>query len=450
MGPVHDPAPPCATAATAGAGNVGRTIGGAAALRYLPRPPLARSATKREPRRLGVWIFGAYGGLATTLVTGTRAIARGLQPPRGLMTETDAVRGIDLQPLDGLVFGGHEIRTGDYAQQAAEIQARTGTLPPELLKAVHKDLVAASKNVVRGVLPNAGKAIADLQDGRRGKSVRLRAQVEQVQRDLQAFANKNRLDRIVCVNLTSTEPALRPQAAHKTLAAFDRAIDRNDVRAVRPSAIYAYAAASLGLPLIHFTPSNSALLPAIRELFDATGAPYMGCDGKTGETLVKSALAPMFKYRNLRVLTWQGYNILGDRDGQVLAARANKQTKVASKDALLPSILGYPLHTHVGIDYVPSLHDLKTAWDFVHFEGFLGFKMALQFVWQGCDAILAAPLVLDMVRLADLAARRGESGPMHHLAPFFKQPLEVAEHDLHAQWQLLTAYLDRVRSERAR
>lgn len=397
-----------------------------------------------------MWIFGAYGGLATTLVVGARAMARGLAAPRGMMTETDVVRGIPLQPLDGLVFGGHEIREGDYPTQAAEIQQHTGTLSLPMLRALHKDLLAASRNVTAGVLPNAGKAIADLQQGRRTKAPRLRAQVEQVQADLQAFARRHRLDRIVCVNLTSTEPPLRAQAAHRTLAAFDRAIDRNDVRAVRPSAVYAYAAASLGLPLIHFTPSNSALLPAIRELFAATGAPYMGCDGKTGETLVKSALAPMFRYRDLRVLSWQGYNILGDRDGQVLADRRNKQTKVASKDGLLPSLLGYPLHTHVGIDYVPSLHDLKTAWDFVHFEGFLGFKMALQFVWQGCDAILAAPLVLDMVRLADLAARRGESGPMHHLACFFKQPLDGKEHDLHVQWRTLVAYLDRVRADQAR
>jgi myo-inositol-1-phosphate synthase len=203
---------------------------------------------------------------------------------------------------------------------------------------------------------------------------------------------------------------------------------------------------ALGMPFVHFTPSNSALTPAIEELFAQSGAPFMGCDGKTGETLVKSALAPMFKYRNLRVRTWQGYNILGDRDGRVLSNSENKKSKVDSKDSLLPSILGYPLHTHVGIDYVPSLHDLKTAWDFVHFEGFLGFKMALQFIWQGCDAILAAPLVLDLVRFADLAAARGESGPMPHLACFFKRPLGVDEHDLHRQWNMLGEYLDRVRA----
>ncbi len=392
-----------------------------------------------------MWIFGAYGGLATTLVVGARAIARGLLPARGLMTETAVAHGVPLQPLADLVFGGHEIRSGDYLQQATEIQQRTGTLPHTLLQALRTDLAAASRNVVRGVMPNAGRAIAALREGPATKALRLRAQVQQVQRDLQAFAQRHRLDRVVCVNLTSTEPPLKRQAAHTTLAALDRAIDRDDQRAVRPSTVYAYAAASLGLPLIHFTPSDSAFVPAIRELFAGTGAPYMGSDGKTGETLVKSALAPMFKYRDLRVLTWQGYNILGDRDGRVLADRANKRTKVQSKDALLPSILGYPLHTHVGIDYVPSLDDLKTAWDFVHFEGFLGFKMVLQFVWQGCDSILAAPLVLDLVRLADLAARRGESGPLRHLACFFKRPLEVAEHDLHRQWNALVDYLDGVR-----
>ncbi len=418
---------------------------------------MAKTAQKKS-RRLGVWLFGAHGGLATTVVVGARAIARGLAAPTGLATESPLAAGIPWQPLDGLVFGGHEIRRGDYASSAAEIHARTGSLPPELRTPLAKDLAAASANVVPGVMPNAGRTIASLADdaaasgGRAGKAAKqsLLQMVAQVQRDLRTFQQRNRLDGVVCVNLTSTEPPLREQAAHRTLAAFQRALARDDQKAVRPSAIYAYAAATLGLPFVHFTPSNSALLPAIREAFAAHGAPWMGCDGKSGETLVKSALAPMFRIRNLRVLSWQGYNILGDRDGRVLADRANKSAKVATKDALLPSILGYPLHTHVGIDYVPSLHDLKTAWDFVHFEGFLSFKMALQFTWQGCDAILAAPLVLDMVRLADLAARRGESGPMPHLACFFKQPLDTQEHNLHRQWQLLVDYLERVRSESAR
>jgi len=419
-------------------------------LGILPPPPLQKSKPSRPTPRLGVWLFGAYGGLATTLVVGTRAMARGLAEPRGLATELPLAAGIPFQPFAGIVFGGHEIRRGDYASAAAEIHQRTGSLPPELVRALRADLRAASANVVTGVMPNAGRTIASLADrpaGRsRGKGPTLAEQLAAVMRDLRAFQRRHRLDRVVCVNLTSTEPPLKPSPAHRSLEALERAIARDDVRAVRPSALYALAAAKLGFPFVHFTPSESAVLPAIREAFAASGTPWMGRDGKTGETLVKSALAPMFAYRNLRVLSWQGYNILGDRDGRVLADRENKKTKVATKDALLPSILGYPLHTHVGIDYVPSLHDLKTAWDFVHFEGFLGFKMALQFIWQGCDAILAAPLVLDLVRFADLAQRRGESGPMTHLAAFFKQPADVAEHDLHTQWQRLTAYLESVRA----
>jgi myo-inositol-1-phosphate synthase len=378
---------------------------------------------------------------------GARAIAKGLSQSQGLTTETDIAAGIPWRPLDNLVFGGHEIRESDYVTAAQEINSNTGSLPSELIKALKRDLNNQSKNVVAGVMPNAGATITKLADSKQPKTTSLRAQVNKIKKDIQAFKKKHKLERVVCVNLTSTEPNLRLGAAHKTLAAFDKAIDKNMVKQVRPSAVYAYAAASLGMPFVHFTPSNSALIPAIEELFRKNNAPFMGCDGKTGETLVKSALAPMFKYRNLKVLTWQGYNILGDRDGRVLSDSKNKQSKLDSKDALLPSILGYPLHTHVGIDYVPSLDDLKTAWDFIHFQGFLGFKMSLQFTWQGCDAILAAPLVLDLIRFADLAASRGESGSMPHLAVFFKQPFEVGNHDLHQQWHMLGEYLDRARAD---
>lgn len=372
-------------------------------------------------------------------------MAKGLAGSQGLTTETDIARDIPWRAVDRIVFGGHEIRDGDFPSAAAEIAAKTGTLSPELLKALHRDLQQQSRNVVTGYAPNAGATIEKLRTGRKPRPMKLRAQIERIEADLRAFQKRHKLERVICVNLTSTEPLLRLGPAHKTLAAFERALDEDRQRQVRPSALYAYAAGRLGMPFVHFTPSNSALTPAIAELFEKTGTPFMGCDGKTGETLVKSALAPMFKYRNLKVLTWQGYNMLGDRDGVVLADKDNKQSKVDTKDALLPSILGYPLHTHVAIDYVPSLHDLKTAWDFVHFEGFLGFKMSLQFTWQGCDAILAAPLVLDLIRFADLAASRGESGSLPHLACFFKQPYGVQEHDLHRQWHMLGEYLERVR-----
>ena len=293
----------------------------------------------------------------------------------------------------------------------------------------------------RQVNEGANAIFKKLADGKAGRAT-LRQQVDKLRRDLRAFQRKHKLDRVVCVNLTSTEPNLRMGAAHRSLAAFERALDQDNQKAVRPSALYAYAAGSLGMPFVHFTPSNSALTPAIQELFEQHGAPFMGCDGKTGETLVKSALAPMFKYRNLRVLSWQGYNILGDRDGEILAHKDNLASKVRSKDSVLQGILGYPLHTHVGIDYVPSLDDRKTAWDFIHFEGFLGTRMSLQFTWAGSDSALAAPLVIDLVRLADLAAARGESGEMAHTACFFKSPLCGGTHDFHAQFQRLVDYAE--------
>lgn len=413
---------------------------------------MAKTPRKPAGRRLGVWLFGAYGGLATTVVTGARAIARGLASPQGLATETDLARGLPLAPIDTMVFGGHELRPGDWSKAAREIHADNGTLPESMLTKLHKDLVQQSKNVRKGVIVNAGATIERVTGTRAGGKggATLKQQVAKLQKDLRDFRTKNRLDGVVCVNLTSTEPVLESSPAHATLAAFEQAIAKNDQKRVRSSSLYAYAAGKLGIPFVHFTPSNAALLPAIRELFSSTGTPYAGMDGKSGETLVKSALAPMFAHRNLRVLSWQGYNILGDRDGAVLADAKNKQAKIASKDALLPQILGYPLHSHVGIDYVPSLHDHKVAWDFVHFEGFLGHRMSMQFVWLGCDAILAAPLVLDLVRWLDLASQRGESGSTPHLACYFKQPIDGTTHDLHAQWQLLVEYVEAHRRKTVR
>jgi myo-inositol-1-phosphate synthase len=154
----------------------------------------------------------------------------------------------------------------------------------------------------------------------------------------------------------------------------------------------------------------------------------------------------MFAARNLRVMSWVGHNIFGNLDGKVLDDPANKQAKVRSKDRLLHQILGYSPQTLVTIEYIESLGDWKTAWDHVHFQGFLGTPMVLQFTWQGCDSLLAAPLVLDLVRLTDLAARRGERGTLTFLASFFKSPLGVEQHDFIRQFQMLQAWADQARA----
>jgi myo-inositol-1-phosphate synthase len=270
-----------------------------------------------------------------------------------------------------------------------------------------------------------------------------RAAIEQIQADLQAFKAAARLDQLVVVNAASTEPPFEVGDDHQSLERLVPLLDRTGPAVLPTSGLYAFAAIDAGLPFVNLTPSLGATLPALEELALKRRVPHAGQDLKTGETLLKSVLAPMFARRNLRVLSWVGHNILGNRDGLVLNDPENKASKVKSKDALLAELLGYRPQSHVSIEYVESLDDWKTAWDHIHFEGFLGTKMTLQFTWQGCDSLLAAPLVLDLARLALLAQRRGESGMMRGLACYFKSPIGVMEHDFGRQFGMLEEYITR-------
>jgi myo-inositol-1-phosphate synthase len=374
-------------------------------------------------------------------MVGAIMVVRGLVSRAGLLTTTPPFADLDMPALEDLVFGGHDVRTSTVFESAYEIYRDTGTIDCEKLQVVKPALDAIDPNIRAGTAFNCGSTIRRLSTARARRNGNLWETVRAIQADIVAFKERHGLESVVVVNLASTEPPLPPEPALETLSGLRALLDGNQGRSLRASVLYGYAAADLGLPLINFTPNTGCTVPGIQVLARQRGAPLMGNDGKTGETLVKSALAPMFKYRNLRVLTWQGYNILGDRDGQVLADPENKSAKIRTKDGLLSHILGYPLHTHVGIDYVPSLKDLKTAWDFVHFQGFLDYKMSLQFTWQGCDAILAAPIVLDMIRLAEHARRRGQKGLMTWLSCFFKSPIGVDEHDLHFQFHHLLDYV---------
>lgn len=390
---------------------------------------------------IGIWTIGAQGGIGTTMVVGARAIARGLVSDAGLVTSGEEFAALDLVDIDDIVFGGHEVRLTNFYESAKEIYKRSRSIDLEVIEAVKEDLLDMSEALKPGTVVNGGEAIAEvasnpvthLDDG-------LRSIVQRIQSDIRAFRAREAIDTVVVVNLASTEPDLPEADGIETIEEFEQILDGGDSARIRPSMLYAYAAFHEGCGYVNFTPSQAALSPIMCKIADACGVPYMGSDGKTGETLVKSALAPMFKYRNLKVLSWQGYNMLGDRDGKVLSHPENLKSKVRSKDSVLPSILGYPVHTHVGIDYVESLDDMKTAWDFIHFQGFLDHKMSMNFTWHGCDSILAAPLVLDMVRLTELAMRRGEKGPMTQLAPYFKSPIGAVRHDLHGQFHDMMDY----------
>lgn len=361
--------------------------------------------------------------------------------PVGIATARAPFTALDLAPWDAFVLGGHDVCRRTTSESAGEL-VKHGILPADLVVAAASEAAAFESRIRPGVLDQPDVGFADLDpNASRNGALEPRAQIEQVQQDLARFRRENELDRVIVVNVASTEAQRAERAEWGSLDAFERALDEG--RPQPASVLYAYAAIGAGSPYVNFTPSRGASIPALRAMAEERRVPHCGNDGKTGETLVKTALAPMFAARALRVLAWQGYNMLGNRDGEVLAEPAHREAKLRNKSEVLRSILGEPdLHSHVGIDYVPSLQDWKTAWDFVHFEGFLGARMSLQFTWSGSDSALAAPLVLDLLRLTDLAARNGEAGVMRHTACYFKAPIGGGTHDFHAQYAALLEYAD--------
>lgn len=394
-----------------------------------------------SPRRVGLWLVGAFGGVGSTTALGLAALRQKLTDTTGMVTALPRFAGADFDPPEAFVVGGHDIRQTSFTRAAAELHARSNVFTDALLLACKPQLDGWSANVKPGVVfqPSAViAALADRPDVRRAETAK--QAITAIQADLAAFRKANDLDDLVVVNVASTEPPFAVGDDHSTWAKLSAALERGG--SVLPtSALYAVAAIGADAPFVNLTPSLGATFPAAEELARARGLPLLGQDAKTGETLLKSVLAPMFLKRNLRVLSWVGHNILGNRDGLVLNDPANKSSKVKTKEALLGEMLGYQPQSHVSIEYIESLDDWKTAWDHIHFEGFLGTKMTLQFTWQGCDSLLAAPLVIDLARLAALAHRNGDAGTFTPAACFFKSPLGVTEHDLGKQFELLAGYL---------
>ena len=392
-------------------------------------------------RRVGLWLIGAWGGVAGTAALGLAAARRGILGTTALTTALPLFDGVDLDALSDFTVGGHDIRQSSFRQSVLELHERSNVFDHATLEACLPDLDAWSAQVRPGTVLNAGATIgklADLPEAQRADTAR--GVIARVQADLRHFQTTQRLDQVVVVNVASTEPPFEAGEVHQSLEQLMPLLEQRHTPALPASSLYAWAALELGLPYINFTPSLGASLPALEELAQRHGVPHGGKDGKTGETLLKSVLAPLFAHRNLEILSWVGHNIFGNRDGLVLDDPANKASKVRTKDALISQIVGYKPQTHVSIEYIRSLDDWKTAWDHIHFQGFLGVKMTMQFTWQGCDSLLAAPLVLDVARLALLAQRRGERGVLRHLACFFKNPLGIEDHHFFRQWMMLEAY----------
>ncbi|MEU6321343.1 inositol-3-phosphate synthase [Streptomyces sp. NPDC047009] len=362
--------------------------------------------------RVGVWLIGARGSVATTAVAGCAAVAAGLHPPTGMVTETPPFADSGLPPLTSLVFGGHDTVDCPLPKRA-EALAAGGVLPHGLPAAVAAELNAADAEIRPG-----GPAPGETRDP--GELI------DAFAADIRDFVRRGRLERAVVVNVASTEPA--PDGA-----------------ALPPSSLYAAAALRAGCGYVNFTPSIGLHHPTTAAEAAASGLPYAGRDGKTGQTLLRSVLGPMFAQRALAVRAWSGTNLLGGGDGAALADPAAAAAKNAGKERVLADTLGTAPQGEVHIDDVPALGDWKTAWDHVAFDGFLGTRMVLQTIWQGCDSALAAPLVLDLARLTLRAQELKIAGPLTDLGFYFKDPVGEGPSSLGEQYTALVRFGQRLR-----
>lgn len=383
----------------------------------------------------GLWLVGARGSVATTAIAGLLAVRSGLAEPVGCVTEQAPLDGMAMPVLGDLVVGGHDIVDTPLDKRAEQL-AEAAVLPHRLLAGVRDGLCAVETELRTGYHPAL----------HRGPQAPV---AQRMAADIRSFRDRNALARVVVVNVASTEPPVPAFPEQDDLDALEAALADPERAVLPPSSLAAYAAMQAGCGFVDFTPSIGARVPALLALAQQAGVPLAGSDGKTGETLVKSALAPMFAARALQVRSWAGTNLLGGGDGATLQDPASAAGKLDSKARGIAALLGPDVTAPLHIDNVPDLGDWKTAWDHISFAGFLGVRMTLQFTWTGCDSALAAPLVLDLARLTAAAHATGHRGPLPELGFFFKDPMSgdphgAVEHGLAEQVRVLHAWAARL------
>ncbi len=399
-------------------------------------------------RKIGIWFIGAWGGVATTSAVGLAALQQGIAPPTGLVSELPLFQDVPLADWNCFVIGGHEVREIGFQNAARELAEKSNLFSVELLKSVSSKLDEFDANIKQGTLINVGSMIKKIscEQAKKQQGESPGEALKRIQTDIEQFRSRYQLDQVIVVNLASTEPTMHLDEVPDSWSELSSVIHSSQSSPIPASSLYAIAAFEANCAFVNFTPSVASNLPALIELAESKTRVHCGRDGKTGETLLKSVLAPMFAARNLHVLSWVGHNIFGNMDGIVLNDPENKATKVHSKAHLLSEILGYDLQSLVSIEYIESLGDWKTAWDHIHFEGFLNTKMTLQLTWQGCDSILAAPLVLDLIRLCELEQHRGGSGIQEQFACFFKSPMGTAPPEFALQYEMLKKWVEQVKT----
>jgi myo-inositol-1-phosphate synthase len=385
--------------------------------------------------KLGVLTPG-MGAVATTFYAGVLAARKGLAQPFGSLTQQGHIRLgkrterrnpmikdlVPLASLDDLVFGGWDPISDDALSAAT----RAGVLTPQHLGIVQDELSAIAP--MKAVFDREWvKKLPGVDNVKSGKSKMDLA--EQLMADMERFRSENKCDRLVIVWCASTEAYRPASAVHETLASFEKGLKDSDP-AIAPSQIYAYAALRSGIPFANGAPNVTVDVPAMLQLASEAGVPIAGKDFKTGQTLVKTILAPGFKARLLGINGWFSTNILGNRDGEVLDDPDSFKSKEVSKLGVLEQILQpdvYPdlygnLHHQVRINYYPPRGDNKEGWDNIDIFGWMGYQMQIKVDFLCKDSILAAPIVLDLALFMDLAGRAGQKGIQEWLSFYFKSP----------------------------
>jgi myo-inositol-1-phosphate synthase len=417
----------------------------------LPAPASPDSRTPVAPPngKLGILTPG-LGAVATTFIAGVESVRRGLSKPIGSLTQMATIRlgkrtenrsplikdFVPLADLNDIVFGAWDPIPDDAltaARKAGVLEERDIAPIADFLAGI-KPMPAVFDNhyVTRlnGTNVKQGKTKRDL--------------AEQLRQDIRDFKTKNKLDRVVIVWCASTEIFIKPGPQHATIEQFEKAMERND-EAIAPSMLYAWAAIMEGVPYCNGAPNLAVDTPALQQLALQKGVPISGKDFKTGQTWMKTIIAPGLKARMLGLAGWYSTNILGNRDGEVLDDPASFKTKEESKLSVLHTILQPELYPElykdfshvVRINYYPPRGDNKEGWDNIDIIGWMNYPMQIKINFLCRDSILAAPIVLDLALFSDFAHRAGMKGIQEWLSFYYKSPMAAAglqpEHDLFIQ-----------------
>ncbi|HEV7702007.1 MAG TPA: inositol-3-phosphate synthase [Candidatus Paceibacterota bacterium] len=414
--------------------------------------------------KLGVLLVG-LGAVSTTFIAGVEAVKKGLAEPIGSLTQMGTIRigkrtdnktpfikdFVPLAGLDSLVFGAWDV----YGDNAYDAALKAGVLEKDLLNGVKEELTVI-KPMSAVFQPEYAKRLKNYDNVKAGGTKMDLA--EKLIADIQKFKADNGCDRLVMVWAASTEIFLLESKEHETIESFEKAM-RNDSPQIAPSMVYAYAAIKSGVPFAMGAPNLAIDTPALTDLANQLGVPICGKDFKTGQTLMKTILAPGLKSRSIGINGWFSTNILGNRDGEVLDDPDNFKTKEESKLGVLETILEPKLNPKlygntyhkIRIEYYPPRGDDKEGWDNIDIFGWLGYKMQIKIDFLCKDSILAAPLVLDLALFLDLAQRSKMKGVQEWLSFYFKAPQTAPglkeEHDIFIQQMKLKNTLRHIQGE---